>query len=196
MTPFFPSSLLTGLRSRSRFLPVKGSIFLTGFLSKIRRTELQPYDLQQLAGSLSAQRRSANLTKLYHLACLRARSHDSLFGERALPFPSSATLTPSGPRGAQCPSPLPHFPSITHTPRRTRGNCGKIVLIYPASGINPIISNNCHRQLGSQHADFVLIDFRTSSQLRMIWFPSDTMFIKGILHKGINRYCWSDLYEL
>lgn len=154
-----------------------------------------PYDFQQLARSLPVQRHSAKLTKLSHLACFPMRSHDSLFGQMALLFPSSATLTPSGPQGTQCPPASPTF-SPSHTHRHTRGNCGKIVLIYPASGINRIISNNCHRQLGSQHADFVLIDFRTSSQLRMIWFPSDTMFIKGILHKGINRYCWSDLYEL
>lgn len=84
-----------------------------------------------------------------------------------------------------------HLPTNTHTASHR-----KIVLIYPASSINHIISNNCHRQLGSQLRDFILIDFLTCSQPRMIWFPSDTMFIKGILHKGINRYCWLDLYEL
>ena len=111
-------------------------------------------------------------------------------------FKCCITLTPRSPRGAQCPpSNLP--PSHTHTYTNTHtAYYGKIVLIYPASSINHIISNNCHRQLGSQLGDFILIDFLTCSQPRMIWFPSDTMFIKGILHKGINRYCWLDLYEL
>lgn len=91
---------------------------------------------------------------------------------------------------------FPHFSQHTYTLTHTHTHGGRIVLIYPASSINHIISNNCHRQLGSQLRDFILIDFRTCSQLWMIWFPSDTMFIKGILHKGINGYCWLDLYEL
>lgn len=103
--------------------------------------------------------------------------------------------------GSQVPSikPPPYRHAHTYTQTRTRRHTvydGRIVLIYPASSINHIISNNCHRQLGSQLRDFILIDFLTCSQPWMIWFPSDTMFIKGILHKGINRYCWLDLYEL
>ncbi len=121
-----------------------------------------------------------------------------LSGQPLLLFTSSVSLTPRGPLGAQCPSSnLP--PHVTHTHKHTHTHTvywGKIVLIYPASSINHIISNNCHRQLGGQLRDFILIDFLTCSQPRMIWFPSDTMFIKGILHKGINRYCWLDLYEL
>lgn len=90
-----------------------------------------------------------------------------------------------------------HIHTVTTFPQaHTQYTIAKIVLIYPASSINRIISNNCQRQLGSRLGDFILIDFLTCSQLRMIWFPSDTMFIKGILHKGINRYCWLDLYEL
>ena len=93
---------------------------------------------------------------------------------------------------------------ITHTHTHTcttyihitqRAHNGKIVLIQPASSINHIISNNCQTELARRPGDWVLIDFLTCSQPHVIWFPSDTMFIKGILHKGINRYCLQDLYE-
>lgn len=135
-------------------------------------------------------------------AVISWKSHwscDVLFGQ--LLFTSSVPLTPTGPLGTQCPPSSPPPLSLCHTQtdtqrKRERVYNGKIVLIYPASSINRIISNNCHRQLGSQACDFILIDFLTCTQLRMIWFPSDTMFIKGILHKGINRYCFLDLYEL
>lgn len=147
------------------------------------------------------------ISSLFHLVAFERRftkASDVLSGQPLLLFPPSVTLTPSGPSGACCPpstSPPPHTSpnstlSNTHKQRVHTIPWQKIVLIYPASGINPIISNNCHRQLGSRLCDFVLIDFLTCSQLQMIWFPSDTMFIKGILHKGINRYCWLDLYEL
>lgn len=119
-----------------------------------------------------------------------------LSGQPPLLFTSSVILLSRSPKGVKCPS--SNLPLIlTHTQRGTQIVYNdKIVLIYPACSINHIISNNCHRQLGSQLWDFILIDFLTCSQPWMIWFPSDTMFIKGILHKGINRYCWLDLYEL
>lgn len=128
------------------------------------------------------------------------QASEVLSGQLLLLFTSSCiTLTPRGPLGTKCPPsnlPLIVTHTLTHLHTYTQTHGGRIVLIYPASSINHIISNNCHRQLGSQLRDFILIDFRTCSQLWMIWFPSDTMFIKGILHKGINRYCWLDLYEL